>query len=206
MAIRYVYFDLGNVLLNFDHQVACRQVAILTGQSQLLVWQTIFESGLQERYEKGAISDDEFCRTFSHSTDTMVDRDAFLRAASGIFSPNVPVLPIVAALATAGYRLGILSNTCHAHWDWICQQRYAVTPKCFAHTVLSFEIGSMKPEAPIYDEAIRQAGVPAHEIFFVDDRSDNVQGARRQGIDAVLFSGADALIRDLDQRGVRLNL
>jgi hypothetical protein len=27
----FLYFDLGNVILHFDHRVAARQIAVLTG-------------------------------------------------------------------------------------------------------------------------------------------------------------------------------
>jgi HAD superfamily hydrolase (TIGR01509 family) len=60
----------------------------------------------------------------------------------------------------------------------------------------------MKPDRAIYDEAIRRAGAPAHEIFFTDDRRENVDGARAAGLDAVLFTSPAQLERDLAERGL----
>jgi putative hydrolase of the HAD superfamily len=206
MAVRYIYFDLGNVLLNFDHHVACRQVAALMGAPWSLVREIIFESGLQHRYERGEISDDEFCDIFCQTAGVTLDLNSLLQATSDIFSLNIPVIPIVARLSAAGYPLGILSNTCRSHWNWVRQKKYGMVSNLFENTVLSFQLGSMKPDAPIYLEAIRRTELAPEEIFFVDDRPENVEGARRLGIDAVLYESAYRMLRDLDERGIRLNL
>ena len=39
--------------------------------------------------------------------------------------------------------------------------------------------------AAIFETAIRVAGHSPDEIFFVDDRAENVEGARAAGLDAV---------------------
>jgi FMN phosphatase YigB (HAD superfamily) len=72
----------------------------------------------------------------------------------------------------------------------------------FVWAILSYEVGSMKPDRAIYEAAIRRAGVAAHEVFFTDDRLENVEGALAAGIDAVQFVNADQLIADLQARGV----
>jgi HAD superfamily hydrolase (TIGR01509 family) len=69
--------------------------------------------------------------------------------------------------------------------------------------VLSFEAEAMKPDRRIYDAAIQRAGVPADRIFFVDDREENVAGARAAGIDAVQFVDCDTLIADLRKRNIQ---
>ena len=38
-------------------------------------------------------------------------------AGNDIFTLNASILPVVGQLAEAGYRLGILSNTCEGHWE-----------------------------------------------------------------------------------------
>jgi HAD superfamily hydrolase (TIGR01509 family) len=60
----------------------------------------------------------------------------------------------------------------------------------------------MKPEARIYQHAILLAGVPAAQVFFTDDRLENVEGARAVGIDAVLFTSTEQLRNDLRSRGI----
>ena len=57
---KFIYFDLGNVLLNFDHDLACRNISEISGLDFDKVKSAVFESDLQKKYEKGAITSREF--------------------------------------------------------------------------------------------------------------------------------------------------
>jgi len=72
----------------------------------------------------------------------------------------------------------------------------------FDEFVLSYEIGSMKPAAKIYQEAIARSGCAAEECFFTDDILVNVEAAREHGIDAVQFHSADQLENELRLRSL----
>ena len=124
MPIRFIYFDLGNVLLKFDHEIACRQTAELTGLTPARVRQIIFTEDLEERYEGGKISSREFYEIICEESGTQPDYSALHLACSNIFTLNAPIVPIVVQLRAAGYRLGILSNTCDAHWQYVFDGRY----------------------------------------------------------------------------------
>src|SRR4051794_33578226 len=70
---KFLYFDLGNVILNFSHRKACEQMGDLAGISPDLVWETIFASGLEQRLEAGEITDrqfyDHFCQVVGKQPD-----------------------------------------------------------------------------------------------------------------------------------------
>ena len=103
----------------------------------------------------------------------------------------------------AGHRLGVLSNTCAAHWNY-CLPRYTLLRK-FEVYALSFEIGAMKPDPTTYRAAADLAGAAPEEIFFTDDRPENVEAALAAGYDAVPFTTAARLADDLRRRGVEFN-
>ena len=99
MAIpRFIYFDLGNVLINFDHHRAARQMAEVAGVSEQLVWKIVFESDLELEYERGAISTREFYEAFCTRTGSRADYDALLLAASDIFELNDGIVPLLSQL------------------------------------------------------------------------------------------------------------
>ena len=95
----------------------------------------------------------------------------------------------------------LLSNTNDIHFRFI-RKHYPVL-RHFDDFVLSYEVGVMKPDAGIYAEALRRAGVPPSECFFVDDKQVNVDAARKAGIDAVRFEGRERLESQLSERGIR---
>jgi HAD superfamily hydrolase (TIGR01509 family) len=200
-AIKFVYFDLGNVLLNFSHQRMVDQVAAVAQTSSTLVQQHLFDNGLENRYETGELNSVQFHTEFCELIGTNCNLEDFLVACGDIFWLNEPAIPVVSQLAQLKIRMGILSNTCEAHWEF-AMSRFTALGQLFPVCVTSFEAKSMKPDPRIYEVAVEKAGVLPSEIFFTDDKQENVQAALEAGFDAVLFSSAAQLLRDLAKRGV----
>jgi putative hydrolase of the HAD superfamily len=202
---KFIYFDLGNVICPFSNDLACQNMAKLVGVEKSLVSEVVFDSELQNQYESGLISSDGFYDAFCAAIGSAPDRDQFWIASSDMFELNFRIIPVLAQLRSANFPIGILSSTCEAHWTFICR-RFPIIDSYFGHRVLSYEAGSMKPHPAIYQKAIEVANLKPAEIFFVDDRPDNVQGALDCGIDAVLFRDTSQLVFQLAERGMRVNL
>lgn len=198
--IEFFYFDLGNVVLFFDHDVACRNVAQLTGLSVARVRAAIFDSGLEARYETGLITTRQFHAEFCRATETRPKCPDFMRAFCDMFTLNAEMPAVLERLRQAGRRLGVLSNTCSGHWRFVRNRSYDRLWRSFERFALSYEIKSMKPSPEIYHAAARMAGVPIESIFFVDDRAENVAQAKAQGMDAVQFLSTAQLLADLERR------
>lgn len=204
MAPEFLYFDLGKVLLSFDHSQMFRQMGDVAGIDAARVGEVLFEEGLQTQFELGRISEQEFYETFCEKTGTRPDPHALALAANDIFELNVTILPVVAQLQHAGCRLGILSNTCWSHWKH-CVQRFRIVAEVGRVHALSCEIHAAKPDAAMYHAAAKLTGFAPEEIFFTDDNPDNVAGARAVGFDAVCYESTPQLAADLRARGVRFN-
>jgi FMN phosphatase YigB (HAD superfamily) len=201
----FIYFDLGNVLLHFSHERGARQMAEVAGCSYDAVWRFFWEHEMELRYESGKVTTDQFYREFCKHTCTQPDRQKLLAACGDIFEVNVQMKAVACAVQSAGYRTGILSNTCEAHWQHCTSGRYGGIPGAFDVLVLSYQLGAMKPDRRVYEAAIRAAGASANEIFFVDDREENVEGALAAGLDAVRYTTTPQLVADLRARGLQFN-
>ena len=204
MPPKFIYFDMGNVLLFFDHRRAARQMAEVAGMNEAEVWQIVFGDDLQRRFECGEITPREFYDEFCALSGKQPDFDALERAGSDIFWPNVSMFSVINQLRSTGNRVGVLSNTSRSHWEY-CFAQYRLLQTGFEKHALSFEIGAMKPDAAIYRAAAEMAGVEPAEILFTDDTAGHVEAARAAGFDAVLFTGTPQLVDALRQRGVKLN-
>jgi len=205
MAIRFLYFDLGNVLLTFSHQLAAEQMADVAGVSSEQVWQLVFAGDLQRRYETGEISDQQFYEAFCTALNVRPGFKDVQRAASQIFEINMPIVPLVSQLAAAGHRLGILSNTCSAHWLHCREDTYSILGRLFPVCALSYELGVCKPDPRIFQRAAELAGVAPHEIFFTDDIPAHIAAAREAGWQAAPFTTVATLAADLRSLGVHCN-
>ena len=203
MQPKFLYFDLGNVILHFDHRLAAKQIAALSGLTEVRVWDNLFANGLELRYEAGELDDCRFYEEFCRLTDVRPDQASWLLAGSEIFRLNISIVPVLGALRAAGHWLGILSNTCPAHWSYC--QRYAIVRDGFDVYALSYEHGACKPNPSIYAYAAERAGVNPQEIFYTDDLEANVIAAREASFDAVQYTSTPNLIEELRRRGLRFN-
>ncbi|HLA83492.1 MAG TPA: HAD family phosphatase [Thermoguttaceae bacterium] len=204
MTPKFLYFDLGRVLLDFDvDRMAC-QMGLVAGVPAEAVKQVVFSGDLHRRYESGEISSEGFYEEFCLATGTRADRSALDEASSDIFEVNSPMLAVVAGLRAARYPMGLLSNTCESHWLY-CRRRYRFLADLFDVFSLSYEIRAMKPHRAIFEAAAQKAGREPGEIFFVDDIPGHVEGAREAGFDAVVYQSAAQVAEELRRRGIKFN-
>ncbi len=203
--IDFIYFDLGKVILEFDHSIGLNKIGKLTGLDPTTVEKAIFGSGLEDRFETGLVTSDEFHSEFCSATNSTIEKEVLLSSISDIFYPNRPIIPLIAQLRAVGVPMGILSNTCSAHWEFVLA-RYTFLQHFFDPYILSYEVNSMKPDSKIYHRALEAAGCGVQKCFFVDDRPENVEGAVREGLDAVLYRSVPELVSELTSRGVEINL
>ena len=202
-SIKFVYFDLGNVILNFSHQRMIDQVSAVAGVSVQQTKTHMFDNDLENRYETGELNSAQFHEAFCKLTGGNCQYADFMRACGDIFWLNAPTMPVISQLTQLNIGMGVLSNTCEAHWDWVLGE-FPMVGELFPIAVTSFEAGSMKPDAKIYQVAIAKAGFAAEEIFFVDDRPENIAAATSAGMKAFVFTDANQMLKDLAGCGVRL--
>ncbi len=195
--IKFLYFDLGKVLLDFSNERMLAQVAQVAGVSVADLQRALFprgdESDPQWLFEAGQLDEEEYFEFFCRATGANPDRAALTTAACDIFSPVPESQRLVEKLHAAGHRLGLLSNTNPLHWRFLMDGRFPFLNQCFEIHATSYKARSMKPA---------RAGVKHREIFFTDDRPENVEGALEAGFDAVLFRSAEQIAEELTKRGI----
>lgn len=202
--IKFFYFDLGKVLLDFDHDIACRQLATILGTTPEIIRQDLFHSGEQWKYERGEITTLDLHDWLCDRYEVEAKLEDIVHAASSIFHPISDSIEIAQQLHAAGHQMGILSNTCDCHWEYCLYKPFPFLVELFPVHALSFRLGHMKPDQEIYQKAAQLCGFAPENIFFVDDRKENVEGAACAGYDAVLFESPAQLRLDLASRGISL--
>jgi putative hydrolase of the HAD superfamily len=74
--------------------------------------------------------------------------------------------------------------------------------RTFASFFSSCYVGLRKPNAPIYQLALKVSQRAPEECIFIDDRAINVESARQIGMDGIVFEDAKQLSRELLERGI----
>ncbi len=105
------------------------------------------------------------------------------------------------SLQSSGHPLGILSNM---PFDFL--DRYESRIELFLRAdaaVFSCRVSRIKPEPEIYRVLVERIGLSPGDIVFFDDVPANVEGARREGITAFLWTGLEKAKLDWERAGTR---
>lgn len=198
--IRSVISDLGKVILFFDNHIFFRKIAEFCPFSALDIEERVHKHrDLIRSFDRGKISPEEFYREVIQRLDADVDQETFFSIYCDIFSLNSPVLDILAGLK-AKYRLILLSNTDIERFGFV--KRAFPEIFIFDGYVLSFEVGYLKPHPQIYAEALKKAKARAEDCVFIDDIEQNIKGAKRIGLDTILYGPMTDLKAELRIKGL----
>lgn len=198
--IKTVIFDLGNVIVPFDFTLGYAGIERLCGHGAEEVRRRLRSTDLVTRFESGQVEPREFVRQFASLMEMNTSYEEFCDVWTSVFLPETLVPDSLMERIHARHRLILLSNTNDIHYSMI-ERTYPIL-RHFDDRILSYRVGAMKPSPRIYQEAIASAGCRPEECFFTDDVEAYVEGARREGIDAVQFQSAAQVEEALKARGV----
>ena len=189
--ISAIVFDLGNVVLNYDHGRSVKRLAQLAGCGEEEVESFIF-GGLKDGFNRGKLSAKEFYTRVRDRFDLPICLDAFTSIWGDIFWENPEVTGLLPALRKR-YPLYLLTNTDVLHFQYIIDN-FSVIPQ-FRKIFASHQMGVAKPDPEIYLRALREIGRPASAVLYVDDDPGFVAVARDCGINTIHYAGGKR-IRD----------
>ena len=195
MTTRCVLLDFGNVIAFFDHRKACGQLAELstTAVDGEHIYRAIFESGLETGYDIGRISTREFIDWLRQTFQLDASDAEIGRAWSDIFTPNPSMAAAIRALNDRGLRMVLASNTNALHHEWFAAQ-FAETVASLDAQVLSYQVGSRKPEHAFFTACLAETRCSPAECLYVDDRDDFVAAGRALGLNGLVYMpGVDVL-------------
>jgi 2-haloacid dehalogenase len=197
--MKNVIFDLGNVLIEWDPALAFADV--FTTRDAAEAW--LDEIGFHDwnRAQDGGRS---FAEGIAAARAQHGDRarwlDGYLAAFPVTIENPVPgSWEILEDLAAQGVPLYALTNWSAESWPAARELHPRLA--LFRDVLVSGQERLLKPDAAIYRRLLDRNGLAAESCIFVDDSPANVAGARAVGIDAIHFTGAEALREALRQRG-----
>ena len=180
--IKAAIFDLGNVLLNFDHQIIIRRMEKYVASPDVLRWLTRDIRQLIRDFDTGAIAPREFyagLRDTLNFGDSLSSED-FARLWSEIFWKNDELLALITPLGRK-IPLHMLSNTNSLHIDY-AREAFPEVFEPFQTVTLSYKEGTRKPDPEIFRRTVKAANTePEHCVYF-DDIYKYVTSARHIGI------------------------
>ena len=172
-------FDIGNVIVDVDFIPALTRL-IPNGTScdeTEKRLHTLLER--KDEFEAGRVSGEEYFPWAAKTLGFQGSSKEFKEAWVDIFAPNTPMWQDIESLHNAGHRLILFSNINNPHRDFLFKN-YPVF-ECFTGGVFSYQTGHIKPEAEIYQIAIKQYQLIPEKTAYVDDLPANIQGGKEAG-------------------------
>lgn len=179
--VQFIYFDINGCMVRF-FQRAFTELARDTGSSPESIEDTFWH--YNDAVCRGEMSMDEFNRVLG---ERIGKRDLDWR--EYYMSAVDPIMEVHECALWAkqqGFRVGLLSNIMPGYIDEMIKR--GLLPSLPYDAVIdSSVVGTIKPEAQIYEIASQQSGVGPEDILLVDDSRTNLMAAERFGWHVLWF-------------------
>jgi len=196
--IKSVIFDWGGVLID-DPRPGLLQYCAQAFGVPVDVYTGIHDRFLAD-FQRGRISEEIFWEKISKDLDkpkperNSLWSDAFRSA----YLPRAEVFSLVAKLHNKGHKTALLSNTEVPAMRFFHSLQYDM----FDVAIFSCTEALTKPDEKIYQVALDRLGTQPEETVFVDDKQEFIDGAKRLGIEAILFTDIAQVQGELARLGV----
>jgi 2-haloacid dehalogenase len=200
--IRHIVFDIGKVLIHYDPELPYRRL-IPDEEKRRRFLAEICTPEWNIEQDRGRAWEEAEALLIADYPDEAENIRGFRR----YWHEMVPhayeeSVAIMEALIEQGYDVTMLTN--FASDTFIeARGRYAFLKKPRGVTV-SGDIRAIKPERAIFDHHVSAFGIDPKATLFIDDSAKNVEGARAAGWNAVLFTDAGTLRKDLAGYGIEV--
>jgi glucose-1-phosphatase len=191
-----IIFDLGGVLLNLYLPRTHAAFEALVGDTKIhnALYMSLLEHRFFEKFEVGALSEAEFVETMRSQQPEKISAQDIRQAWSAMLGEFPKArLEFLKNLRQQGFRLYLLSNINEIHLRdvyKIIETSLGLSSRdfdaLFDKAYYSHLIQKRKPVLETFEFVLQDAGISAKETIFVDDTAENVEAARKVGIDALL--------------------
>jgi epoxide hydrolase-like predicted phosphatase len=181
--INAVIFDWGGVLIDDPAPALFKYCANVFGVSEKQ-YIAAFDICIND-FQTGAVTEQQFWANMAkHLNVPPPKKDSlWTEAFHAAYRPRQEMVTLVSNLRKAGCKTAIISNTEMPVVKIIDKQICDYMDV----TVLSCLEGMAKPGKEIYELTLNRLGVSAQQAIFIDDKPENIDGAKRAGLQTILF-------------------
>jgi len=183
--MKAILFDLGRVIIDYDHQATVRAVAEHTAGDLAAVEQLMHTHATA--LGVGELSAEEFYEILVREVGFRDDFATFIdRYAAGLQRNETALAYAVALQQRPNVTVAIISNTNDAHVRWIDEHLPELLQLDLV--IMSNEVALHKPDPAIFELALELLNVLPEQSVFVDDLAENVAAAQALGLAGIVHT------------------
>ncbi len=183
--MKAVLFDMGRVLVHYDHQTTMASTAALWDVPLAALRDVMQEVG--DALGIGDMDAEAFHKFLSTRFGLATQFEPFLAAfGAGIQRDEAALAYALSLQARPGVTVAVISNTNDAHVRWLDE----LVPELqeFDLVMMSNEVGLAKPDPAIFETALELLELAPQQTIFVDDSAANVAAARALGMAGIVHT------------------
>lgn len=200
---KLVVFDLDDVLAEYRQDVRVEALARAVGAPTTLVNEALFKSGLETKNDRGELGLEDYLDAVRRRHGIDIPMDAFIDARRQSLRLRREVLTLAERIAPQT-TLALFTN----NGQWLGRQLPKFLPELRplfgTRMITSGQLGLMKPDPQAFYACLSTLGFSPASALMIDDRADNIEGARSAGLDAIHYASPPQLAGELLQRGFDL--
>ncbi|HAO52446.1 TPA: hypothetical protein DCQ85_03180 [Candidatus Magasanikbacteria bacterium] len=189
---KLILLDNGGVLSDHYQQPHHKDLADILGVDEEKLKALLSEKSPHgEAYRKNLISREEFWSIVVKLSGSVADLDysQLEKLWAESYQVNSHIVDILKRYRNVGVKTGLLSNA-DTYRKKHMEERHA---SFLDYSIVSSDVGSLKPEKEIFEKAIEKAGIPSKNIIYVDDRESHANKATELGMQGEVFSTLEDL-------------
>lgn len=186
MNLRWIFFDIGNVLCYLDFDSVWEGFINECNAPIEKIKEALYDEYLFNGFECGRLNPVEYYRGVIRKIGCDLEYQRFVEIWNSIVVKNEKMLNFVKSLKDH-FKILILSNTNVLNASVIDKDLREISDS----VVYSYEVGYMKPDHEIFRIALHGVGEVPENILFVDDLIENILSAKHIGFKTYLFDNYD---------------
>lgn len=192
-----IIFDVGKVLVSYEPD-AYMESQGLDEETRTAINGAMFKNKLWDMLDQGVISAEEALEKFIAGAPKY---ETQIRQIFGTVGKTIELYPYamewIQNLKARGHKVYILSNYAEHTMEQTREKLKFLD--LVDGAVFSYECKQVKPNAKIYEHLRKKYSLNCSECIFIDDRPENVEAAKRNGIPAFEFKNYEQAKQVLDE-------
>lgn len=183
--MRSILFDLGNVLVRYEHATMISAVAACYGAAPQAIHAAF--AAVSTEYGLGLLTTPDLLDGLNRRFGQAVDEERFVRAFCTGLARDDEALALALALQERPLvQVGAISNTNGLHVTWL--DNHVPELAEFELVMMSNEVHLLKPDPEIFELALELLDTAAGDVLYIDDLAANVEAARQVGMAGIVHA------------------
>ena len=200
--IKVIVFDIGNVLAPFVWENCLREHGFSEDMVIRIGKATVNHPLWKEMDRSVTLEEDLIEQFIANDPEIAAEIRQFILFSDTAVREFEYSAELIKRLKENGYKVYLLSNYGGRNFQYALDHFNFI--RLTDGGVISYEVGSVKPEPEIFEALIKKYDLNPEEAVFLDDMATNIEAAAKHGFHTIQFENLDQALEDMRSLKIRI--